>query len=99
MSYDEIKLDYEKAEAMAKIFAEGAERLEETMKEMQSIAQVLEGGALLGRGGGAFSEAIKDKLSPSLSRLIDKFREMNSDVNVAIAAMRRADSEAKKQFS
>jgi WXG100 family type VII secretion target len=95
MGADEIKLDYDLAEAMAKEFRDGAKQLEETMKEMNSIAGTLEEGALLGRGGTAFVESIRGKLVPALNRLTEKFRELEGDVNTAIAAMRRADEQSR----
>jgi WXG100 family type VII secretion target len=98
MATDKIKLNYDQAEHMAKTFQQGAQQLQQTLQEMQNIAQTLEEGALLGRGGQAFVEAIRGKLSPSIGRLSDKFNEMEGDVHAAIAAMRQADSESKKQF-
>lgn len=98
MSTDEIKLNYPLAEDMAKAFQQGAQQLEETTLEMQNIAAMLEGGALLGRGGSAFVESIRDKLCPSLERLTEKFRELEGDVNTAIAAMRQADEQSKGKF-
>lgn len=95
MPADEIKLNYELAEAMAKEFQAGATQLEETLKEMTTIAGSLEDGALLGRGGTAFVESIRGKLLPSLNRLTEKFRELEGDVNTAIAAMRRADEQSR----
>ncbi|HEX9438599.1 MAG TPA: hypothetical protein VF909_02910, partial [Roseiflexaceae bacterium] len=72
--------------------------LQRTLHEMQSIAQTLEEGALLGQGGSAFVDAIRSKLCPSIGRLSDKFNELEGDVHAAIAAMRQADAESKKQF-
>lgn len=99
MAQEEIKLDYDKAGNMARTFQQGGQQLEDTMQEMQKIANILEEGALLGQGGQAFVEAIRGKLSPSLSRLIDKFKELEGDVNKAIALMRQADEESAKQTS
>ena len=98
MSYDEIKLDYQLAAEMAKIFDDGAEVLKDTMQEMQNIANMLEEGALLGRGGSAFVDAIRSKLSPSIAKLSDKFTELQGDVQKAIADMRDADQESVSQF-
>jgi WXG100 family type VII secretion target len=98
MATDKIKLNYDQADQMAKTFKQGAQELQRTMQEMQNIAQTLEEGALLGRGGQAFVEAIRSKLCPSIGRLNDKFNELEGDVQAAIAAMRQADAESKKQF-
>ena len=99
MSYDEIKLDYELAEAMAKTFKQGAQQIEATIAEMKSLVGVLEGGALLGRGGASFSEALTSKLSPSLARLMAKFIELEADVQSAISSMRDADESSKGMFN
>jgi WXG100 family type VII secretion target len=99
MSYDEIKLDYELAEAMAKTFKQSAEQVEATIGEMKNIAATLESGALLGQGGESFAEALNTKLGPSLSRLMAKFIELEADVQSAISSMREADESSKGMFN
>ncbi|NJN66786.1 MAG: WXG100 family type VII secretion target [Chloroflexaceae bacterium] len=98
MSYDEIKLDYGLAEEMAQTFRAGVEQLEGTMQEMQSIANTLDDGALRGQGGSAFVDAVRSKLCPSLSRLTEKFDELEKDVLAAIEYMREADAASKGMF-
>ena len=95
MPYDEIKLDYGLAEDMSRIFQQGAEQLQDTMQEMQNIANLLEEGALLGRGGSAYVDALRSKLTPSLSKLIEKFRELDKDVQAAVQDMKQADERSK----
>jgi WXG100 family type VII secretion target len=80
---DIIKLDFNLMDEMSKTLLQGSEHLQDVMQEMQSIANSLEDGALLGRGGVAFTEAIRDALCPAISRLIDKFNEMARDVQDA----------------
>lgn len=99
MAYDEIKLDYGLAEAMAQTFGQGAQELQATLTEMHAIAGMLEEGALLGRGGTAYVEAIRSQLSPSLTILIEKFEELKGDVEGAINDMRDADARARGQFA
>lgn len=98
MSNDVIKLDYGLAEDMIRVFNQGAEQLQDTMQEMQSIANTLEEGALLGRGGSAFTDGIRSQLCPSISRLTEKFNELAGDVQAAIEDMRGAEEEAKRRF-
>jgi len=98
MANDKVKLNYEQAEAMAKTFKEGAAQLQQTMQEMQKLAQMLQEGALLGRGGTEFVSAINSNLCPSVKRMGDKFTELEGDVRAAINFMRQADSESKQQF-
>ncbi len=91
MAYDEIKLDYDLADEMSKTFQQGVEQLQDTMQEMQSLANLLEGGALLGRGGQAFVEALRGNLCPSIGKLTEKFSELDQDVQAAVKAMQDAD--------
>jgi WXG100 family type VII secretion target len=98
MSQDEIKLNYELAEDMIRIFLQGVEQLQDTMQEMQSIANTLEEGALLGRGGEAYTDAIRSSMCPSLSKLTEKFQEMADDVKAAVGYMQEADATSKAMF-
>ena len=98
MSHDKIKLNYEQAEAMAKTFKDGAQQLQMAKAEMQKLAQLLQEGALLGRGGSEFANAIQGNLCTSIDKLHNRFNELGGDVKAAIAAMRQADSESKQQF-
>lgn len=95
---DKIKLDYGLAEEMIRTFEQGVEQLQDTMQEMQNIANLIEGGALLGRGGDSFKEAIRGKLAPAISRLTDKFQELSRDVDAAVKYMREADTQSKGMF-
>jgi len=96
---DEIRLVYGTAEEMSAAFKQGAENLQDISQEMQSLASTLEEGALKGTGGQAFVEAIRGKLTPSLAKFIEKFNELDTDVQKAIQAMRRADEKSKKMLS
>ncbi len=95
---DKIKLDYGLAAEMIRTFQQGAEQLQDTAQEMQVIANTIEGGALLGRGGEAFTEAIRGKLCPAIARLTEKYQELAQDVNDAMQLMREADANTQKTF-
>lgn len=99
MAYDVIKLDYGLAEDMARIFKEGEQQLQNTLREMQAIASMLEDGALKGQGGEAFVDALKTSMTSSLNNLISKFGEMNDDVLNAIKEMKEADEESRRLLS
>lgn len=98
MAGEKIRLVYELAEDMAKGFQKGAEALEQTTQEVQNVASTLEGGALLGRGGTAFVEAIRSQMAPSLAKLREKFLELDGDIKVAIQLMRDEDDKAASGF-
>jgi uncharacterized protein YukE len=95
---DEIKLVYATAEDMIHTFDQGVEQLEKTFQEMQNVANMLEGGALLGRGGEAFTDAVRSKLCPAINRLDDKFKELIGDVHKAIEYMQQADKTSAGKF-
>lgn len=95
---DIIKMDYGLMEDMSQTFQQGVEQLENTMQEMQSIANALEDGVLLGRGGAAFTDAIRGKLCPAIARMTDKFNELAGDIQKAMADMKSADSTSQQQF-
>lgn len=80
---DKIRVVPELMDNMTQTFLQGAEELQDTMQEMQRIANTLEEGALLGQGGEAFTTAIRGKLSPAISKLVDKFQELAADVRTA----------------
>ncbi|GJM40361.1 MAG: hypothetical protein DHS20C20_06430 [Ardenticatenaceae bacterium] len=94
----EIKMDYGLMEDMNRTFLQGVEQLQDTMQAMQSIANEMEDGALLGRGGTAFTEAIRGKLCPAVSRLTDKFQELAEDINKAVDDMRSADTSTERMY-
>ena len=95
---DEIRMDYGLMEDMSKTFQASVEQLQDTLSAMQNVANELEDGALLGRGGDAFTEAIRNKLSPAISRLIEKFQELAEDVNKAMEDMRSADTSTERMY-
>ncbi len=95
---DEIKLVYATAEDMIHTFQQGVEHLENTLQEMQSVANTLEDGALLGQGGEAFTDAIRSKLAPAIIRLTDKYKELAGDVQQAIQYMQEADKTSAGKF-
>jgi len=96
--YDEIKLDYGLAEDMAKTIKAGAETLQDISQEMQNIANTLEEGALLGRGGALFVDAIRGNLCPSLAKFIEKFEELEGDIHEAMEFMRESDESSAGKF-
>jgi WXG100 family type VII secretion target len=95
---DEIKLVYATAEAMIQTFGKGREQLDNTMQQMKGVADSLENGALLGRGGEAFTDAIRGKLCPAIEKLSAKFEELAGDVQKAIQYMEQADKTSAGKF-
>ncbi len=94
----EIKMDYGLMEDMNRTFLQGVEQLQDTMQAMQNVANEMEDGALLGRGGTAFTEAIRGKLCPAISRLTDKFQELAEDIQKAMEDMKSADTSTERMY-
>jgi WXG100 family type VII secretion target len=96
---DQIRMDYELMDNMRQAFLQGVEQLQDTMQEMQSIANTLEDGALLGQGGDAFTDAIRGQLCPAISRLTERLDSLAIRVEQAKTEMQEADqSEASPRF-
>lgn len=94
----EIKMDYGLMEEMNRTFLQGVEQLQDTMQAMQNVANEMEDGALLGRGGAAFTDAIRGKLCPGISRLTEKFEELAGDIQQAMDDMKSADTSTERMY-
>jgi WXG100 family type VII secretion target len=95
---DIIKMDYGLMGDMSQTFKQGVEQLQDTNQVMQNIANELEDGALLGRGGVAFTEAIRGKLCPAIARLTEKFEELAGDIQKAMDDMQSADNTTERMY-
>ncbi len=94
----DVQMDFDMMEDMARLFKEGSQHMEDLIRAMQDIANRLDDGALLGRGGQAFAEAIRDKLNSRIGLLQDKLDEMSLDVYGALVDLRDGDTEAASRF-
>ncbi|MCD4685440.1 MAG: WXG100 family type VII secretion target [Anaerolineae bacterium] len=94
----DVQMDFDLMEDMARAFKEGSAHLEDLIRALQGIASRLDDGALLGRGGQMFSDAIRDKLNQNIARLQDKLNELNLDVYGALIDLRDGDTEAASRF-
>lgn len=94
----DVQMDFDMMEDMARLFREGAQHMDDLIRAMQDVANRLDDGALLGRGGQAFSEAIRDKLNTRIGMLQDKLSELSMDVYGALVDLRDGDTEAASRF-
>lgn len=94
----DVQMDFDMMEDMARLFREGAQHMDDLIRAMQEVANRLDDGALLGRGGQAFSEAIRDKLNTRIGMLQDKLSELSMDVYGALVDLRDGDTEAASRF-
>lgn len=84
MANDEIRIVYPLMEEMRSALKDALQQLNATKQEMMSIASTMEGGALLGKTGSAFVEALRDKLCSAIARLSDQITEMDKGVHNAM---------------
>lgn len=94
----DVQMDYEMMEEMNRCFRNGVAQLDDTARVMQNLAAMLEDGALLGKGGDAFSNALRTKMNPAIGRLRDKFEELAGDIYGALVDLRDGDSTAASRF-
>lgn len=95
---DVMRMVYEDAEAMAQTFNQSTQAVQDTLQAVQSIANQMADGALLGKAGEAFVEVIRNELSSSLTKLAEKFTELEGDVKAAMQYFQEADSESAGKF-
>lgn len=95
---DFIAMDYEKVMEMSQKCKETAQLLAETMREINQIAEQLDGGVLVGRAGSALSNGLRGRLNPSINRLQDKFNEIANDLIGALSDLRSSDNKAGGYF-
>lgn len=85
-------------QAMADAFKKAQDTLNKTKSSMTKVAQQMNQGALQGKGGQAFEDAINNKLNKKLDRLMAKMNEESKDVTDAIARIHAAEKSAQKPF-
>jgi WXG100 family type VII secretion target len=96
---EKIKMNFGMMEEMAQAFSDGAQVLESTVTEVNNIAAMLENDGLIGQAGEALSDACRTQLAGSITRLKDKFEELQKDINSAMDEMRSADSSARGRYN
>jgi len=94
MAQDSVQISYDMAEQMADILRSGEQQFEDTLRTVQQIIHLLEGGALMGQAGDKLAETLRSKLTNTLQSGGQKMGELAKDIEGAIADMRQADSSA-----
>jgi uncharacterized protein YukE len=94
----DVQMDYDLMEDMSRLFSDGSQHMEDLIRMMQNIAGRLEDGALLGKGGDAFADAIRSNLTSRVGILGEKLEELSNDIMGALTALRDGDQEAASRF-
>jgi len=98
MAKPDVRMNYESMDTMADQFFKAAEQLDDTMGDMQKVAQMMEGGALHGNTGSAFVDAIQSQLVPAMNIMRDKLSEMGEDIKAAVEFTRDGVTSARSKF-
>lgn len=88
----ELKMDYGMMEDMRREIKRGAEELDQTYDDVMKVAEMIDGGALIGNAGDAFSNALRATLCKKIDLLRNKFLELDADLAKAMEAMQDADT-------
>ena len=94
----DVRMNYSSMEAMQKTFHQAHAQIEDTMREMEKAAKMMEDGALLGMAGDSYRDAIRTKLVKRMKVLSDKMRELEGDIQGAVLATRDGVSTAQSRF-
>lgn len=95
---DKIKLNYPQMEEVAQHMKTVEQRLLQTVAMAHSVAQQMQGGALVGDAGDAFASALNGSFTKSVTKLSQKFGEVANDIKKAISDMKSADQAAGSKF-
>ena len=94
----DVKMNYGSMETMEKEFRKANKQVEESMKAMKKICKMAEDDGLVGLGGGAYVDAITQKLLPRMKKLSEKMAELAQDMKGAVAATRDGIKTAQSRF-
>ena len=94
----DVRMNYSSMEQMQKSFHQAHRQLDETKREMEKLAKLMEGGALQGMGGDAFRQAISEKLNKRIQVLSEKMKELEGDIKGAVETTRDGVSTAQSRF-
>lgn len=86
----DLVVDPAKMERMSNVFRNGEQQLEDIMNSILAIATRLENGALVGKAGEEFSEALRTVAKRAFAELMKKFAELSADIDNAVARWEEA---------
>lgn len=94
----ELKMVYEEAEEMIQVLHAAAQQLEETIQNVQSIADACDQGALQGVAGDAIANGLRQVLCPSIQELAEMIMTAARYVRTEKEDMMEAERQASGLF-
>jgi uncharacterized protein YukE len=94
----DLKMVYEEAEEMIQRLFSAAQQLEETITEVQSIADVVDNGALQGQTGDALANQLRQTLCNSIQALSDRIMDAARYIRTEKEDMQEAERQSSGLF-
>lgn len=95
---DEIKAEYDQLEQVASRFSNQSQAMEDSLRDLRSKFEKLEGGGWIGLGADAFIAEMNDEIIPAMTRLINALAEGNRLTNEVSRTIQAAEDEASGTF-
>ncbi len=99
MSAPEVRASYDELTGIANKFTTSSERHQQSLQQIERMAQRLTGQSWQGRGSDAFAREMQSLLLPGLRRLVAALAEGGATVRKIQALMRQAEEEAAVLFN
>jgi hypothetical protein len=97
MSNQDVLMDYEAVAQVATVFDSAGDAFRALMGPLGTIAQQLAGQAYVGQTGRAAADGLA-RIQESISLLVKRCEEMNSDLRTAMQNYQTGDVEGEEQF-
>lgn len=94
----DVQMNYDTMRQMSRYFKDCGDDLNQNLNGLNLIAGLVDGGALVGRGGQRFSDLLQNGIIPFTRTLMDKMEELSQDVEGARAALQDGDTSAASRF-
>ena len=96
---DQVKMDFELMDQMISTVCKSKTTMDEVDNVISGIISKLEGGALIGEAGTAFSEACKGPLKAAIRNFTEALVEMEKDLKQNVNIMRDSDKTSEGFFN
>lgn len=94
----DVIMEYELMDEMRQAFDAAASMLDDNLSGLNMISGLVDGGALVGKGGQKFADLLQNGIIPFTRQLQEKMGELAQDVDGARAFLQEGDTQAASRF-
>lgn len=94
----DVVMEYDLMRTMNQEFAAAADRLDEHLGGLTTIGGLIDGGALVGKGGQKLADLIQNGITKFAGDIKAKMEELASDIDGARAFLEEGDQDAASRF-